>query len=149
LKLVLISLCALFSMNSFGEAHVLRLHPGEDPKAELMKYVQKNNIKAASIVTAVGSLKKTVMRYANQKSPVKLEGFREVVSLSGMLGSTSGSHLHLSVSDSQGETLGGHLADGSEVYTTLEVVLQSYPELEFERKIDPKTTFLELEIKKK
>lgn len=147
MKYILLTVGILLSQKSFCDAYVLRLLPGEDPKIELLKFVQKNNIKAASIVTAVGSLKKTVMRYANQKDPVTLEGFREVVALSGTLGSTSGSHLHLIVSDSKGETLGGHLGEGSQIYTTLEVVLQSYPDLEFERKVDPKTTFQELVIK--
>ena len=130
-------------------AHVLRLGPDEDPKLVLMNYVITNKISAASIASVVGSLKVSVMRYANQKEPVKLEGFREVVALSGTLGATCGSHLHLSVSDGQGMTLGGHLGEGSKVYTTLEIVLLSYPDLEFERVLDPKTTYQELSIKPK
>lgn len=136
-------------MKSSVEAHVLRLGPDEDPKVVLMKYVVENKISSASIASVVGSLKVTVMRYANQKDTVKLDGFREVVSMSGTLGATSGSHLHVSVSDSQGMILGGHLGEGSKVYTTLEVVLLAYPELEFERKLDPRTTYQELSIKKK
>lgn len=155
LKLPLLILVFTFSlyaaevvpMKSNVEAHVLRLGPDEDPKVVLMNYVIEKKISAASIVSVVGSLKTTVIRYANQKEPVKLDGFREVVSLSGTLGATSGSHLHLSVSDGQGVTLGGHLAEGSKVYTTLEIVLLAYPDLEFSRLLDPKTTFQELSIK--
>ena len=139
----------ILPIKSSATAHVLRLGPDEDPKVVLMDYVIKNKISAASIASVVGSLKVTVMRYANQKETVKLEGFREVVALSGTLGATSGSHLHLSVSDGQGITLGGHLGEGSKVYTTLEIVLLSYPELEFERVLDPKTTYQELSIKPK
>lgn len=131
------------------EAHVLRLGPDEDPKIALMNYVREHKLASASVVSAVGSLKMTVMRYANQKETVKLEGFREVVSLSGTLGATSGSHLHLSVSDSKGVTLGGHLGEGSKVYTTLEIVLLSYPDLVFKRVLDPKTTYEELSISPK
>ena len=129
------------------EAHVIRLGPGTDPKIALLNYVKEKKIKAASIASAVGSLTVSVMRYANQKDTVELKGFREVVSLSGTLGDTSGAHLHLSVSDGSGATLGGHLGDGSKVYTTLEIVLLAYPQLEFERKLDPQTTFQELSIK--
>ena len=136
-------------MKSTVVAHVLRLTPGEDPKISLTNYVRENKIVAASIASAVGSLKITSLRYANQKGPVKLDGFREVVSLSGTMGSSSGSHLHISVSDSSGNTLGGHLTDGSQVYTTLEIVLLAYPELEFSRVVDPNTTFQELLIKQK
>lgn len=133
-------------MKSAVEAHVLRLGPDEDPKLVLMNYVRENKINSASIVSVVGSLKLAVIRYANQKEPVKLEGFREVVSLSGTLGATSGSHLHLSVSDAKGVTLGGHLGEGSKVYTTLEIVLQSYPDITFKRVLDPKTTYEELSV---
>ena len=131
------------------EAHVLRLGPDEDPKIALMNYVREHKLASASVVSAVGSLKMVVMRYANQKEAVKLEGFREVVSLSGTLGATSGSHLHLSASDSKGVTLGGHLGEGSKVYTTLEIVLLSYPDLVFKRVLDPKTTYEELSISPK
>ena len=128
------------------EAHVLRLGPDEDPKLALMKYVHEHKLSSASVVSAVGSLKVAAMRYANQKDVVKLEGFREVVSFSGTLGATSGSHLHVSVSDSTGVTLGGHLVEGSKVYTTLEIVLLSYPDLVFKRVLDPKTTYEELSL---
>jgi uncharacterized protein len=134
-------------MKSKVEAHVLRLGPDEDPKVVLMNYVIEKKISAASIVSVVGSLKITAIRYANQNKLVRLEGFREVVSMSGTLGASSGSHLHLSVADGQGITLGGHLMEGSKVYTTLEVVLLAYPELEFARLVDPKTTYQELSIK--
>lgn len=128
------------------EAHVLRLSPDEDPKIALMNYVKEHKLAAVSVASAVGSLKTTVLRYANEKQSVKLEGFREVVSLSGTLGATSGSHLHMSVSDNLGVTLGGHLVEGSKVYTTLEVVLLSFPELEFKRVKDLKTTYDELSV---
>jgi predicted DNA-binding protein with PD1-like motif len=129
-------------------AHVLRLGTDVDPKTALTDYMNKNKISSASIVSAVGSLKKTALRYANEKEIKVLEGFREIVSLSGTLGPT-GSHLHLSVSDAQGQTLGGHLGEGSRVYTTLEIVLLTYPDLEFHRELDKKTTFQELTVKKK
>lgn len=136
------------SFASSVEVHALRLGPGKDPKIELMNFVKSKNLKAVSIVSAVGSLKVSALRYANQKEIVKLEGFREVVSLSGILGSTSGSHLHISVSDSTGVTLGGHLSEGSVVYTTLEIIIMSYQDYEFERKPDPETKYDELVIKK-
>ncbi len=140
------SASALPQMKSAVEAHVLRLGPDEDPQLVLMNYVRENKISSASVVSVVGSLKVAVIRYANQKESVKLEGFREVVALSGTLGAISGSHLHLSVSDDKGVTLGGHLGEGSKVYTTLEIVLQSYPDIIFKRVLDPKTTYEELSV---
>lgn len=133
---------------STATAHALRLVPGEDPKAALLNYAKLHKLKAASVVSAVGSLKTTVLRYANQPTATTLEGFREVLSLSGTF-SDEAAHLHLSVADEKGAVLGGHLADGSKVYTTLELVILVYPELVFARETDPKTTFKELVIKKK
>lgn len=136
-------------LKSSSEAHVIRLTPDEDPKLALSKYVKENKITAATIISAVGSLKATSLRYANQDKTTILEGFREVVSLTGTLGHEHGAHIHLSVSDSLGVTLGGHLQEGSKVYTTLEIVLLAFPDLVFERKPDPKTGFLELSPKQK
>ena len=151
-KIFILFLCFFsFTQGATAEVtpHVLRLSPGEDPKVALQNFVEQKEIKAASIVSAVGSLSHTVIRYANQKQEVKLEGFREVVTLSGTIGKSSGPHLHIAVSDDKGATIGGHLGQGSKVYTTLEVVLLAYPQLEFDRIIDPKTTFKELNIRKK
>jgi hypothetical protein len=45
--------------------HVLRLLPGQDLIKELDSYMLTNKIKAAWIVTCVGSLTKATLRYAN------------------------------------------------------------------------------------
>jgi predicted DNA-binding protein with PD1-like motif len=137
----------IYANESTVVAHVLRLSPGEDPKLKLLSYAKIKNIRSASIVSAVGSLKVTMLRYANQKNITKLDGFREVLSLSGTF-SKEDAHLHLSIADSSGATLGGHLAEGSQVYTTLEIVILTFPDLEFKRELDPKTTFPELMIKR-
>ena len=133
---------------STAMAHALRLAPGEDPKMALMNYAKLHKLKAASVVSAVGSFKTTALRYANQSTVTTLEGFREVLSLSGTF-SDEAAHLHVSVADEKGAVLGGHLADGSKVYTTLELVILVYPDLVFARETDPKTTYKELVIKKK
>ena len=150
LILVLMTILSLHShaAQSTATAHALRLAPGEDPKLALMNYAKLHKLKAASVVSAVGSLKTTALRYANQSTVTTLEGFREVLSLSGTF-SDEAAHLHVSVADDKGAVLGGHLADGSKVYTTLELVVLVYPELIFARETDPQTTFKELVIKKK
>jgi predicted DNA-binding protein with PD1-like motif len=43
------------------------LKPGQDLKQELEGFVAKNELKAAFIMTCVGSLKKAVLRLANSK----------------------------------------------------------------------------------
>lgn len=128
------------------KTYVLRLSPGEDPKAKLQAFVNENNLKAAVVLSAVGSLTKAVLRYANSDNPTTLTGHFEIVSLSGTLGSTSGSHLHLSVSDNTGKTLGGHLMDGSVIFTTLEISIGAMTDLEFKREVDPVSTYKELKV---
>ena len=146
MKSLVTLLLAFFSLPLFAgeipalptrvEAHVLRLAPGEDPKLVLEAYVRKHNLRAASVASAVGSVTKITLRYANEPKGTVLEGFREIVSLSGTI-SNSNTHLHASVSDRTGETRGGHLLEGSKVYTTLEIVLLAFPDVEFARKKDP------------
>ncbi len=93
------------------QVYALRLGPGQDLRAALQQFTAQNKLDAACIVTCVGSLQKTVLRLADQDHHTAFDGKREIVSLVGTL-ATTGSHLHLSVSDSTGATLGGHLVEG-------------------------------------
>jgi uncharacterized protein len=125
----------------------LRLKPGEDVRKELEALVVREKIQAGSVISAVGSLKEAAIRFANKPNPTILKGNFEVVSLSGTLG-LAGNHLHLAVSDGEGKTVGGHLSDGSKVFTTLEIVIGIYSDLKFLRVQDKMTGFKELEVKK-
>lgn len=128
---------------------VVRLRPGQDLRRELLRVVEQEGLEAAAVVTCVGSLTRATLRFANQPEATALEGQHlEIVSLVGTL-STHGSHLHLSISDEAGRTLGGHLLDGSAVYTTAEVVLLALDDLRFRREPDPETTFRELVIERR
>ena len=125
----------------------LRLRPGEDPKVALDSFAQTNNLEAACVLTCVGSLRKAVLRYANQEQAVTLEGRFEIVSLTGVF-SVHGSHYHIAISDGEGRTYGAHLMDGSEIYTTAEIVLASLDNnVHFYRSFDPQTGYPELDIK--
>ena len=130
------------------QVYALRLGPGEDLRTALQKFVAEKNLEAACIVTCVGSLQKTVLRLANQDHYTSFEGKREVVSLVGTLAVT-GSHLHLSVSDSTGVTLGGHLVEGCQVYTTAEIMIGVLPSYRFTREPDPKSGYNELKVNQK
>ncbi|MCY7349783.1 MAG: DNA-binding protein [Cytophagaceae bacterium] len=130
-------------------AIALRLGPGQDLKASLDAFVKRQNLAAVCILTCVGSLTKVPLRYANQPEAEVLTGHFEIVSMTGTLSALSGSHLHLSVSDSTGRAIGGHLLEGSVVYTTAEIVLGVLPAYQFAREPDPKTGYRELVIQKK
>lgn len=130
------------------KTHPLRLKPGADLKKEIENYVQANHIKAGWIGTCAGSLTQYNIRFANQPAGSSGEGHFEIVSLSGTV-SENGSHIHLSISDSTGKTIGGHLLGSNFVYTTAEIILQEDDRFIFTREKDGTTPWEELQIKKK
>ncbi|WP_094123015.1 PPC domain-containing DNA-binding protein [Hymenobacter lapidarius] len=127
------------------KTYALRLRPGDDLRQQLTAFVQAQHMRAGAVLTCVGSLTVATLRLANQDGPTEYRGHFEIVSLVGTL-STNGSHLHLSVADSTGRTIGGHLLDGCRVYTTAEIVLGELPALEFRREPDPTFGYQELVI---
>ncbi len=129
-------------------AHAIRLKPGDDLRQSIQQYVLEHKIEAGWIVTCSGSLTDYNIRFANQEKGATGSGHFEIVSLVGTL-SVNGSHLHLSISDSTGKTIGGHLLDGCKIYTTAEIVLQSTDGLSFTREKDGSTPWEELQIRKK
>lgn len=127
--------------------HAFRLKPGQDLRKEIETYVKENNIAAGWITTCVGSLSNYNIRFANQQNGDIGTGHFEIVSLVGTV-STNGSHIHISISDSTGRTIGGHLLQGNIIYTTAEIVIQSVPNLIFKREKDGSTPWEELQVEK-
>jgi uncharacterized protein len=122
-----------------------RLSPGSDLRNEIQRKASENKISAGWILTCVGSLRKANLRYANQNKHSALEGFFEIVSLTGTV-SVNGSHLHISISDEHGVTIGGHLLEGNIIYTTAEIVIGYDEEIRFTREIDSATGWRELVV---
>jgi len=126
--------------------HCFRLTKGADLKKEIEKYVIDNKI-SGIILCAVGSLSKLTIRLADGKSILEKEDMFEIVSITGTL-SIDGVHIHISVSDENGNTIGGHLKDGCIVNTTSEIVLKIFDNIKFKREYDEKTGYAELIINK-
>jgi uncharacterized protein len=133
------------SVPSTLTAHTLRLRPGQDLKQTLDAWLTTHRVQAGTMLTGVGSLTEVVLRLANQDGPTRYSGHFEIVSLVGTL-SVNGSHLHLSVSDSTGRTVGGHLLAGNLVYTTAELVIGVLPDVMFVREPDPAFGYRELVV---
>jgi uncharacterized protein len=127
--------------------HTIRLLPHEDLKQGIENYIKAHRIEAAFIQTCVGSLEKVEVRYANQKETSVLNGKFEIISLVGTLSATSGSHLHLGIADSTGNTKGGHLSNGSLVYTTVEIVIGELLDKMYMRELDTTYGYKELKVK--
>jgi predicted DNA-binding protein with PD1-like motif len=123
----------------------LRLKPNQDFKESIKNFVTSNNIEAGFILTTVGSLKQATLRFANQNDSKVLQDKFEIVSLVGTL-STHGIHLHISISDKDGKTIGGHLEKGCLIYTTAEIVIGVSEDFIFVRTVDETTGYKELEI---
>lgn len=124
----------------------LRLRPGQDLKAELLRFAKARELRAGFVMTTVGSLRKVSLRFADQSEATTVEEKFEIVSLVGTL-AADGAHLHLSVSDKGGRTVGGHLTDGCIIYTTAEIVIGELTDLVFTRKPDAQTGYDELVIR--
>ena len=125
--------------------HAIRLKPGEDLKKSIEKLVKENNIQAGWINSCAGSLTDYTIRYASQPNGSSGEGHFEIVSLTGTV-SVNGSHLHISISDSTGKTIGGHLIEGCRIYTTAEIVISATDKYIFTREKDGSTEWEELKI---
>ena len=145
--LVLISCKNSQTMSSKNNTntYAFRLKPGQDLRLELEKFVKEKNITAGWVGTCVGSLTNYNIRFANQPNGSIGSGHFEIISLVGTL-STNGSHVHISVSDSTGATIGGHLLQGCTIYTTAEIVIQTSDKFIFKREKDGSTPWEELKV---
>jgi len=128
--------------------YVFRLKPGEDLRMSIEAIVKEKNIEAGWINTCVGSLTDYTIRFANQQEGIRGSGHFEIVSLTGTV-SVNGSHLHISISDFAGKTIGGHLLEGCKIYTTAEIVIGSTGAYEFKRLKDGTTDWEELQVNEK
>lgn len=130
------------------EIYALRLGPNDDLKKSLLAFAKIQELKAACLISAVGSLKVANLRFAQAQTGARLEGPFEIVSLSGTL-SEKACHLHISIADSEGQVRGGHLLDECLIYTTCELVLLEDKTRVWDRSHDPATGYRELKILKR
>ncbi|KAL3807552.1 hypothetical protein ACHAXA_001136 [Cyclostephanos tholiformis] len=107
-------------------AHCLRLKPGDELMSSLKRAASTilggsatEPCGSAFVITAVGSLQDVALRLANAS---RMDGDRnndgndirryrnrrfEIVSLTGTFGRYNGCHVHISLADAEGKTLGG------------------------------------------
>lgn len=121
-----------------------RLKKGMDLKKEIEDFSVKNKV-SGTILSGVGSLSHLVIRLADGKTILEKDEEFEIVSLIGTL-SEDGVHLHITCADKDGNTIGGHLKDGSIINTTSEVVLLLFDDIKFRRELDNETGYSELVI---
>lgn len=130
---------------------VFRLNPGDDLYNSIANEAVKEGNASHSIVTCVGSLNECKVRLAgatstNQQTKT-IAGPLEIVSLVGTIASNR-AHIHISVSDKEGNVFGGHLMPGSTIDTTAEIVLINLSKsgITMTREPDERTGFNELKV---
>jgi uncharacterized protein len=111
-----------------------RLKPGRDLWNSIEDVVKENRIEAGCILSAVGSFTHATLRLANREQHNEYDGHFEIVSITGTV-SVHGSHIHISISDGDGVTLGGHLVPGCLIYTTAEIVLAVFDDVVYRREL--------------
>ena len=125
--------------------YTFRLKAGQDLFDSISLFIWDNHIQAGCILSGVGSLRRAVLRFANQESYSEFEGHFEIVSITGTV-SIHGSHLHLSISGEDGKTVGGHLDSGCKIYTTAEIVIAVFEDVVYKREFAEDSGYEELVV---
>jgi predicted DNA-binding protein with PD1-like motif len=125
--------------------YTFRLKPKQDLFDSIETLVREERIQAGCVLSGVGSLMYAKLRLANREYFSEYEGHFEIVSITGTI-SIHGSHLHISISDEDGKTIGGHLESGCEIYTTAEIVLAIFDDVIYRREFAEDSGYDELVV---
>ena len=126
----------------------IRLSPGLDLRRALEDAAADHTAASAFVMAGIGSLVEARLRYAGEADESTIAGPLELLSISGTL-SSSGAHLHMSVSDSAGRVYGGHVGYGNVIRTTAEILLVRADDWSLTREHDPATGFNELLVRRR
>ncbi|QBE67416.1 PPC domain-containing DNA-binding protein [Pseudoduganella lutea] len=124
-------------------AQPLRLCPGDDLRSAIEQAFQGQG--AAFVLQAIGSLSVARLRFAGRPQADEMTGDIEILTLAGSV-SPAGAHLHMTIADAEGRVVGGHVAPGCIVRTTVELLAAVLPGHVFSREMDPATGYPELVI---
>ena len=127
------------------ENYTFRLKSVQDLFDSIESIVREKQIEAGCVLSGIGSLRHFTVRLADHDTPTQYEGYFEIVSLAGLV-SIHGTHLHISVSDGEGKTIGGHLVSGCEIYTTAEIVLAKFSDVIYKREFAEDSGYDELVV---
>ena len=126
----------------------IRLTKGDDLRASIEKVCLDNGFDTAIVLSGVGCLYEIRIRLAKALGYLENKEDYEIVSLTGTI-SKGNAHIHISLSDDTGKTIGGHLEKGCLVNTTCELVLGVLEEYVSERPYDENTGYDEIVFTKK
>jgi len=125
--------------------YTFRLSSGQDLFDSIEAVVKEKRVEAGCVLSGVGSLTHAAIRLANREFTSQYEGYFEIVSMTGTV-SLHGSHLHISVSDGDGKTVGGHFESGCKIYTTAEIVIAVFDDVIYKREFAEDSGYDELVV---
>ena len=125
--------------------YTFRLKPGQDLFDSIVLLLKEKNIRAGCVLSGVGSLTHVTLRLANRDFFSEYDGHYEIVSITGTV-SIHGSHLHISASGGDGETIGGHRVSGCVIYTTAEIVIGIFDDVVYKREFSEDSGYDELVV---
>ena len=125
--------------------YTFRLKSGQDLFDEIQAFAAEKHIEAGCLLCGVGSLTHAALRLANREFTSEYEGHFEIVSITGTV-SIHGSHLHISISDQDGKTIGGHFESGCKIYTTAEIVIAVFSDVIYKREFAEDSGYDELTV---
>lgn len=125
--------------------YTFRLPPGQDLFDSIQAFVMKKHVQAGCVLSGVGSLRHASLRLADRAHNSEYSGPFEIVSITGTL-SVHGSHLHVSIADGDGRTIGGHVESGCKIYTTAEIVIAVFEDTIYKREFAEDSGYEELAV---
>ena len=137
----------IISVSGNTKYHCIRLHRGEDLLTSIKLLCLDKNIRAGTVVSAVGCISEGKIRDASGVTVRDITEDCEIVSLMGTV-SKDRCHLHIALSKEDMSTIGGHLCEGCIINTTCELIIAELPEVFIDVEDDPETGYDELIFRK-
>lgn len=135
----------MYTVMRSGKVHIGRLKHGADLLAELTRVCQDNGIFHGE-VKAIGALKKARYGYYDQTTRkyeyLEFNEPSEILALVGnvsILNDAPMVHAHITLADEQGNALGGHLAEGCEIFACEFMITEFITEVPLQRGPDDET----------
>ena len=127
----------------------IRLKQNQCLKEEIEKIAKDKDINAGALLSVVGNLENAKLRMPGSEPDNQIvrewDGPFEIVGSTGTV-SKSGCHIHIAISDKEGNVTGGHLKDGCRIKYTAEIVIGVFDDVIYKREFDEKTGFNELVV---
>lgn len=121
----------------------IRLTKGADLRESIENICKDNNFNTAIVLSGVGCIYQMRIRLAKALGYLEIKDDFEIVSITGTI-SRGNAHIHVSFSDDEGKTIGGHLEKGCLINTTCELVLGVLEDYESDRPYDENTGYDEI-----